>query len=103
MSDWTSVGRVDDRAELDAVRMAGLEIAIAHLSDDSWVAFDNTCPHEECPLSEGDLDGDQIVCYCHSSTFDVRTGEVLQGPAEEPLAVYETRVENGELQVRVGS
>ena len=99
MSDWTSVGRVDDRAELDAVRMAGLEIAIAHLSDDSWVAFDNTCPHEECPLSDGDLKGTRITCYCHSSVFDVRTGEVLEGPADEPIAVYAARVEGGELQV----
>jgi 3-phenylpropionate/trans-cinnamate dioxygenase ferredoxin component len=94
---------VDDRAELGAVRVAGLEIAVARLPDDSWAAFDNTCPHEECPLSEGDLDGERIICYCHSSTFDVRTGEVLQGPAEDPLAVYETRVESGELQIRVES
>jgi nitrite reductase/ring-hydroxylating ferredoxin subunit len=29
----------------------------------------------------------------------VRTGEVLEGPADEPLAVYPVRVEDGELQV----
>lgn len=103
MTDWTSVGPVAERADLGAVFVDGREVAVAHLSDDSWVAFDNTCPHEECPLSEGDLEGERIICYCHSSTFDVRTGEVLQGPAQDPLAVYETRVERGELQVRVDS
>lgn len=80
----------------------GLEIAVARLDDGSWVAFDNVCTHEECPLAEGDLDGDRIICYCHSSAFDVRTGEVLDGPAEEPLRVYETRVERGELELRLG-
>jgi nitrite reductase/ring-hydroxylating ferredoxin subunit len=101
VSEWASVGPVADRADLGAVTVNGQEIAVARLADDSWVAFDNTCTHEECPLSEGDLDGERIICYCHSSTFDVRTGEVLQGPAEDPLAVYATRVENGELQIRV--
>lgn len=80
----------------------GLEIAVARLDDGSWAAFDNVCTHEECPLAEGDLDGDRIICYCHSSAFDVRTGEVLDGPAEEPLRVYETRVERGELELRLG-
>ena len=77
------------------------EIALARLEDGSWVAFDDACTHEECPLSEGDLDGDRIICFCHSATFDVRTGAVLEGPAEEPLAVYPVRIENGELQVAV--
>ena len=44
-------------------------------------------------------DGYRIVCYCHSSEFDVRTGEVLEGPAEEPITVYPVRVEDGEIQV----
>jgi 3-phenylpropionate/trans-cinnamate dioxygenase ferredoxin subunit len=102
VGDWTSLGPVAGRAELDAVVVEGLEIAVARLDDGSWAAFDNVCTHEECPLAEGDLDGDRIICYCHSSAFDVRTGEVLDGPAEEPLRVYETRVERGELELRLG-
>ena len=42
-----------------------------------WVAFDDTCTHEECSLAEGELDGAVIVCPCHGSEFDVRTGDVL--------------------------
>ena len=101
MSGWTSVGPVVGRGDLGAVILDGLEIALARLDDGSWAAFDNTCTHEECPLSEGDLDGDRIICYCHSSSFDVRTGEVLEGPAEDAVAVYATRVEDGDLQIRI--
>jgi nitrite reductase/ring-hydroxylating ferredoxin subunit len=98
---WTSVGRVEGRPEIDAVVIQGQEIALARLDDGSWVAFDNSCTHEECPLSEGDLDRDRVTCYCHGSEFDVRTGEVIEGPAEEPLSVYPVRVEDGELQVEL--
>jgi nitrite reductase/ring-hydroxylating ferredoxin subunit len=101
MSEWTSVGLVAGRRDLDAVWIGDLEIALARLDDGSWVAFDNACTHEECPLSEGDLEGTRIVCHCHSSVFDVRTGAVIEGPAEEPLGVYPVRVENGELEVDV--
>jgi nitrite reductase/ring-hydroxylating ferredoxin subunit len=101
MGGWISVGPVEGRPDLDAVLIRDREIALARLDDGSWVAFDNSCTHEECPLSEGDLDGDQIVCHCHSSAFDVRTGEVLEGPAEDPISVYPVRVENDELEVAV--
>jgi 3-phenylpropionate/trans-cinnamate dioxygenase ferredoxin component len=99
VTDWASVGPADGRPRLGAVFVGGLEIALARLDDGSWAAFDNTCTHEECPLADGDLDGTRITCYCHSSEFDVRTGEVLEGPADEPIAVYPVRVEGGELQV----
>ena len=101
MTNWTSVGAEQARPNLGLVTVQGREIALARLADGSWAAFDDACTHEECPLSEGDLDGDRIVCYCHSSAFDVRTGAVLQGPADRPLAVYPVRVEDGEVQVAV--
>jgi 3-phenylpropionate/trans-cinnamate dioxygenase ferredoxin subunit len=101
MGEWVTVGPVEGRLDLDAVVVRDLEIALGRLEDGSWVAFENNCSHEECPLAEGDLEGQSIVCPCHSSAFDVRTGEVLEGPAEEPLSIYPVRIENGELQVEV--
>jgi nitrite reductase/ring-hydroxylating ferredoxin subunit len=101
MSDWTSLGPAEGRPELDAVMVGGLEIAVARLKDGSWVAFDNSCTHEDCPLADGDLEGERIVCYCHGSEFDVRTGEVLEGPAEDSLTMYAVRTRDGELQVEV--
>jgi nitrite reductase/ring-hydroxylating ferredoxin subunit len=98
---WQSVGAETERADLDLVVIQGREVALARLDDGAWAAFDNSCPHEDCPLSDGTLDGDQIICYCHSGTFDLRTGEVIEGPAEEPLTIFGVRVIDGELQVEV--
>lgn len=99
MSEWTSAGPADGQPALVGVVIDGREIALARLPDGEWVAFDDTCTHEECPLSEGDLEDERIVCYCHGSEFDLRTGEVLVGPAEDPLTIYSVRVEDGQLQV----
>ena len=98
---WVAVGSAENAPELQAVAAGEAAIAVARLANGSWAAFDDECTHEECPLSEGELEGERIVCYCHGSEFDVRTGAVLRGPAEEPIRVYETRVVDGELRVLV--
>ena len=66
-----------------------------------WVAFDDTCTHEECSLADGELEGGVIVCPCHGSEFDVRTGDVLTPPALDPLPIYEAREAGGAVQVRL--
>lgn len=49
----------------------------------------------------GLLTGTTLMCQCHGSKFDVTTGSVLQGPATKPLATYEVREENGNIEVCV--
>ena len=98
---WVAVGSAENAPELQAVAAGEAAIAVARLANGSWAAFDDECTHEECPLSEGDVEGEHVVCYCHSAEFDLRTGAVVNGPAEHPIRLHETRVVDGELEVRV--
>ena len=102
MAEWTSVAEGDpvEDGGLIHVDIRGEPVVIARRGGELF-AFEGYCTHEECPLADGDLDEDRIVCYCHGSEFYVRTGDVLLGPADEPIAVYPIRVEDGELQVQV--
>jgi 3-phenylpropionate/trans-cinnamate dioxygenase ferredoxin subunit len=54
-----------------------------------------------CSLSEGELEGKKVICSCHDSWFDITTGEVLNPPADDPVATYPVLVENGEIKVEV--
>ena len=103
MSDWVTIGRESDlpSGALRGVQIGETSLAMGRLEDGTLVAFSEWCTHEECPLSDGDLEGDHVVCYCHSGEFDVRTGMVMKGPPEDPLQVYEIRAMGGELQVRI--
>jgi 3-phenylpropionate/trans-cinnamate dioxygenase ferredoxin component len=69
-----------------------LRISIARV-DGHLYAFDDlcTCTDEPCPLSGGLLSGTTIMCQCHGSRFDITTGAVVNGPATEPLSVYEVQ------------
>ena len=56
------------------------------------------CTHQAFPMSEGTLEPDgTIECAWHGARFDCRTGEVRQGPAVEPLTMFEVRVEGGDI------
>jgi 3-phenylpropionate/trans-cinnamate dioxygenase ferredoxin component len=66
-------------------------------------AFDDlcTCGGRACPLSGGLLTERTLMCQCHGSVFDVTTGAVIEGPATEPLKVYEVHEVDGDVRIRV--
>ena len=95
--------RVADAAEigeegLAAFEVGGERIAVANV-EGAFHAFGNTCTHRQCFLALGELEGTVVTCPCHGSQFDVTTGEVLRGPALEPVRSYATRVDDGALQI----
>ena len=46
------------------------------------VAFSAICTHQQCVVAAA---GDEFHCPCHGSMYDAATGDVIQGPALEPL------------------
>ena len=79
----------------------GTRIAVANIGG-AYYAFDDTCTHEQCSLTEqGELADATITCTCHGSEFDVRTGKVLAPPALLPVKVYATRIDGDALQIEV--
>ena len=98
---WHPAGPAEDAPDetLRRVETGGRAVCLGRV-DGTWVAFDDTCTHEECPLSDGYLEGAVVVCPCHGSEFDVHTGEVLSPPAFDPLPIYEVRVAGDALEVR---
>jgi 3-phenylpropionate/trans-cinnamate dioxygenase ferredoxin subunit len=65
-------------------------------------AFDDlcTCAEQACPLSGGLLTGTTILCQCHGSRFDITTSAVINGPATEPLNLYEVQEVDGSIRIR---
>ena len=70
---------------ITGVEIAGTKIAL-YLVEGQPLATSDICTHEECPLSEeGEVVGGDVHCLCHGSKFNIRTGEVIDPPATEPL------------------
>jgi nitrite reductase/ring-hydroxylating ferredoxin subunit len=66
---------------------------LAHNVDGVLFATASECPHAFGPLADGKRSGPTIECPLHGSVFDVTTGEVVTGPATEPLATFRVEVD----------
>ena len=77
------------------VKVGDHAIAIARTKGGDIKAIDDKCSHGEISLSEGCVDNDSIECWAHGAKFSLETGAPLSLPAYEPVAVYETFIENG--------
>jgi 3-phenylpropionate/trans-cinnamate dioxygenase ferredoxin component len=97
-----TLGELPEGAVL-GVEVGGKAVCLANCEGEVY-AFQDNCSHRDFPLSNGELDVDDcsITCEWHGAEFDVRTGKALCLPATKPIAVYEVRVEGGEIFVDVG-
>jgi nitrite reductase/ring-hydroxylating ferredoxin subunit len=102
MSEFRTVGPASDvgDSDLKAFEVAGVKIAVTNVGGTMY-AFGNTCTHRQCPLAKGELENTTVTCPCHGSQFDVTTGAVLRGPAEEPVESYPIRVEDDTIEIEV--
>ncbi len=64
-------------------------------------AVQGICSHQYFELDRGFLTGGSLTCALHLSRFDLASGEALDPPAEEPLAVYPVGVIDGRLMVEL--
>ena len=64
-------------------------------------ATQGVCTHEYFELDRGVLTGDSILCTLHLSRFSLIDGEVIDPPAEWPLAVYPVVVDAGRILIEV--
>jgi 3-phenylpropionate/trans-cinnamate dioxygenase ferredoxin subunit len=64
-------------------------------------AMQGICSHEYFELDKGFLTRDSLTCALHMSRFDLETGDALDPPAEEPLAMYPVVVEDGRILIEV--
>lgn len=63
----------------------------------TFKAFDAICPHQGCTV--GSVEGGQIICPCHQSHFDDKTGDVVSGPAPTGLTPKKVKVSGSTLTV----
>jgi 3-phenylpropionate/trans-cinnamate dioxygenase ferredoxin subunit len=92
------VGDVDDVAEgeMRVFDVGGRRVNVARTGGHVY-AFDDTCTHMGCSLANGSLEGTTVTCACHGSQFDVRSGAVVRGPAQRPVASHPLEVRGSDM------
>ncbi|MBP9698490.1 MAG: non-heme iron oxygenase ferredoxin subunit [Elusimicrobia bacterium] len=81
-------------------RLKGRRVALSQV-EGSFYAMDDLCSHDEGPLGEGLLRGDEVECPRHGARFSVRTGAALCLPAVVPVTCYPVRIDGKNIQIKL--
>jgi nitrite reductase/ring-hydroxylating ferredoxin subunit len=71
--------------------------------DGNFCAAHARCTHRGGLLTQGKLDGSTVTCPLHGSQFNVCSGEVLRGPAMDPLMTYRVVVDGDVGRIETAS
>lgn len=101
MDDWIDVAATADfppgsRRTVDA---GGTAIVVFNVGG-RYYAIEDRCTHDNGTLSDGQLDGCEIICPRHQARFSLDSGAALCPPAYEPVATFPVRIANGMVQAR---
>jgi nitrite reductase/ring-hydroxylating ferredoxin subunit len=93
---------VTDLPDGKPVRLLLGEVPVVALRDARQVhVFADRCSHMSGPLADGKLANGCVTCPWHGSVFRLSDGQVVRGPATAPQPVFESRVTDSMLQVRL--
>ena len=82
------------------VEIDGVPISVVRAAGDVF-AINDICSHSNVSLSEGEVEGCQIECWLHGSSFDLRTGKPSGLPATRPVPVYPVKIVGDDVLVSV--
>lgn len=101
MTQWIDACAADAIDKDDMIRFdhGDRTFVLFRSEDDRYFATDGLCTHEEAHLADGFVMDCVVECPLHQARFDLTTGKVLAEPAEEDLATYPVRVENGRVML----
>lgn len=99
--DFVPVLAASDLPESMPTRAAADGVSVLLVKENGTIhALGETCSHFGGPLAEGALKDGCISCPWHGSRFRLADGSVVDGPATFPQPVFETRVQDNQIEVR---
>ncbi len=105
-NDWVATIDAAGLPEGKAVRVevGGSSVLLVRRADDSIFAVAARCTHQGASLDRGVLKMADTVptvtCQAHGSVFSLVDGRVRRGPATQPVQSYETRTNDGKVELR---
>jgi nitrite reductase/ring-hydroxylating ferredoxin subunit len=70
--------------------------------DGELFATDDRCTHAGALLSEGEIEGDTVICPAHSGRFHIPSGRATCFPARKNLMTHPVRIANGSVYADIG-
>jgi uncharacterized membrane protein/nitrite reductase/ring-hydroxylating ferredoxin subunit len=80
--------------QMKLIHLNGKRIVIAKGDDNNYSAFEDHCSHRGGSLTAGSLICNTVQCPWHGSQFDIKSGNVVAGPAKAGIGIYKINVKD---------
>jgi 3-phenylpropionate/trans-cinnamate dioxygenase ferredoxin subunit len=101
MADWIRVATLEEcpPGSLRSVMVGDEPVVLANVEGTVYALCDR-CSHEDLPLSDGELEGNTIVCQYHGARFDLASGAARGLPAVKPVKSAVVEIRGNEIFVQ---
>jgi 3-phenylpropionate/trans-cinnamate dioxygenase ferredoxin subunit len=102
VSQWIDIAATGSLVPGEPLKVSagGFEIAV-FLVDGTALAIEDLCSHDRNSISDGCVEGSEIICPRHGARFCLRTGRALTPPAYEDIETFDLKEEAGRLWVAI--
>ena len=69
--------------------------------DGDIYCLEDKCSHQDFPLSDGEVDGTDVICIHHGARFDACTGKNKGLPAVRPVKSFPVDVRDDGIYVEI--
>ena len=90
---------IGDRRRVDSA--SGPLLLVRH--NDGVALVSAICTHADVALDDGAVNGCTIECPKHNACFDLRTGDVVRGPARQSLRTHRVDIVGGQIIGSLGT
>jgi 3-phenylpropionate/trans-cinnamate dioxygenase ferredoxin subunit len=80
------------------VEIGGKSIVVFKVAG-KYFAIGDVCSHDNGPVGDGEIEGNEIICPRHGGRFNIVTGKATSLPALVDIPAYPVRVVDGIIQI----
>ena len=100
MAEFEEVAKVDELKSGESMSVIADDTPVLLVRNgDTFYAIEDQCTHDGQPLTDGPVGDGEVTCARHGARFDLKTGEALCMPANEPVQVFDVEVRDGAVFV----
>jgi 3-phenylpropionate/trans-cinnamate dioxygenase ferredoxin component len=99
---WVDLAPSDavPRNEHRVFEVDGRFVAVYDVAGERY-AIEDVCTHDGNPLSDGPVEGLEVICPRHGARFCLRTGAALSPPAYEAVPTFPVESRGGRLVIGI--
>ena len=102
---WVPVITMGELRDARATKVEAFETSVMlYRTGTAVYAIASRCTHQGAPLERGIVKangaGPTVTCPAHGSVFSLVDGTVRRGPATQPVHAFETRLNDGAVELR---